>query len=457
MNPAAAVNAVQTAVGALAKVTWDTDDATRLREHLKQLKTTESKLAAQLGRLTHAADAAGAFIGTGSCDTAEWLGKSTGTSTTKNRTAAELGEAMSKSEELADAVQSGRISTDKANATVGAAGGSIVDRGLIDEIADLPLPAVRPAVEDWRARNNPTRDEDVASSQRSRRFLKMRTQRDGMSRLDGLLDPESGAIVRSVLDGIMNQTAPDKATRDQRCADALTQLCKAASKGKVKGGRSNTKLLATAPFETITERGIARGHTHVGTTLDAATIRKMACDAGIHRVITGPGSSILDFGHETRVVPENLYLALVARDEHCRWPGCNIRASWCDAHHIIHWADDGPTNDDNCVLLCHRHHQLSHQPGWMITGNGQALEIHHPDGTIEVSRPPGATTPRAAAVEVSKPPGASTPRAGETGHEPPASHACAADGDLHDAADGTLQGDEHGSNLHTEHEQLTLA
>lgn len=103
-----------------------------------------------------------------------------------------------------------------------------------------------------------------------------------MSRVEGLLDPASAAIVRATLDGIMNQNAFDDTarTRDQRCADALAQLAHAAAKGEIKGGRSNTKLLATVPFETITERAAERGHTHVSATLDAATVRQLACDAG---------------------------------------------------------------------------------------------------------------------------------------------------------------------------------
>ena len=122
---------------------------------LKRLKTTQSRLDAQVARLTHAADAAGAFIGTGARDTAEWLGKQTGTSTRRNRSAAELGEAMANSDDLADAVTSGELSTDQAAAAVGAAGGEVLDAEIIETIADLPLPAVKPAVEEWRARSQP--------------------------------------------------------------------------------------------------------------------------------------------------------------------------------------------------------------------------------------------------------------------------------------------------------------
>ncbi len=252
-----------------------------------------------------------------------------------------------------------------------------------------------------------------------------------MTRVDGLLDPESAAIVRTTLDSIMNESAFDDSgrRRDQRCADAFTQLAKAASKGKIAGGRSNAKLLATAPFETITERGAARGLTHAGPTIDADAVRQMACDAGIHRVITGPGSSILDFGRENRLVSENLFLALVVRDQHCRWPGCTIRATWCDAHHVTEWGHHGRTNESTCALLCHYHHSLTHQPGWSITGNGHEFTIHHPEGTTETSRPPTIqsagsscrSAPQRSGPE--PPPAADETRVALCGREPSANNA----------------------------------
>ena len=389
-----AVRAVGVAADWCARVDLDAVDATTMRNELKSLKQSMSRLEGQLARITHAADRAGAFIGTGARDTAEWLGKETGSSTRKNRTSADLGEAMANSDELAEAVCSGAVSTDKASAAVGATGGQPIDATLIETIIDLPLAGVRPAAEEWRARNDAASEQDRAAAQRSRRYLKLTGQADGMTKVDGLLDPESAAIVRTTLDAVMNESAFDNSgrRRDQRCADALTQLAKAASKGTIAGGRSNAKLLVTVPFETITERASARGRTHAGPTLDADTVRSIACDAGIHRVITGPRSSILDFGHENRLVSENLFLSLVARDRHCRWPGCSIRATWCDAHHVTEWGRHGRTDEGTCALLCSYHHSVTHQPGWTITGNAHEFTIHHPDGSTEISRPPAIST-----------------------------------------------------------------
>jgi len=360
----------------------------------------------------HVADRRNAWVGTGARDTAEWLGTTTGTSTRKNRTAAALGEAMAKSEDLADAVGSGDLSAEKAAAAVGVAGDEAIDQELLDELAGLPLNGVRPATEQWRSRKRPDAEADVAARRRAKRHLRLTEVDDGMTRVDGLLDPASASIVRTTLDAIISESAVDGTdrTRDQRCADALTQLAHAASKGDITGGRSNARVLATASIDTVEGRSDRPGRSHAGQTLDAATIRQMCCDAGIHRVISGPGSSILDFGRETRLVSDNLFLALVARDQHCRWPGCTIRATWCDAHHLTEWQHHGRTAEDTCALLCRHHHSVSHLPGWSITGDAHRFAVHHPDGTIQTSVPP-------APIGGPPPPHGRPPRAGGAGRE----------------------------------------
>lgn len=440
MEIRAAIMAVGDAADSCALVDLDGVGAVELRRQLASFRTGLSCLEAQYARMAHAAEQAGAHLGTGARDTAEWVGNQTGTSTSKNRVAAGLGEAMAKSPELADAVNSGLISSDKANAAVGVAGGLTFDAEFVEEISVLPLASVRPAAEQWRAANDAEREADRAAQQRSRRFLRLSGQADGMTRVEGLLDPESAAIVRTSLDAVMNESAFDESgrRRDQRCADAWVQLSKAASKGQIVGGRSNAKVLVTVPFETVTERGTARGVTHAGPSIDADAVRQMACDAGIHRVVTGPGSSVLDFGRENRLVSENLFLALVARDQHCRWPGCTIRATWCDAHHVTEWGHQGRTNESTCVLLCHHHHSLTHQPGWTVTGDGHEFVVHHPDGTTQTSRPPttrstapvGSMRSAGSAARSSElaskpdpPPEVSATRAAHGGREPSSNHA----------------------------------
>jgi 5-methylcytosine-specific restriction endonuclease McrA len=67
------------------------------------------------------------------------------------------------------------------------------------------------------------------------------------------------------------------------------------------------------------------------------------------------------------------------RDQGCRFPGCDRPPAWTDGHHIIHWADGGPTELENLVSLCRPHHRAVHEQRW---------RIHIADGRAVVEPPP---------------------------------------------------------------------
>jgi hypothetical protein len=118
-----------------------------------------------------------------------------------------------------------------------------------------------------------------------------------------------------------------------------------------------------------------------GQTIANALLREVACDCTLHRVLLGGDSEVLDYGRGQRVVPSSLFHAIVVRDRHCRYPGCDRPPDWCDAHHLVHWLDGGPTSLGNCLLLCRRHHRRLHQPGYRARLDA--------DGTFTVTTPAG--------------------------------------------------------------------
>ncbi len=79
------------------------------------------------------------------------------------------------------------------------------------------------------------------------------------------------------------------------------------------------------------------------TVITPETARRLACDANVSRLLTGPGSEILDLGRTRRTVSPAQWRALRARDRHCRFPGCRRLWSWCDAHH-----PDAPRTKKTC-------------------------------------------------------------------------------------------------------------
>ena len=98
--------------------------------------------------------------------------------------------------------------------------------------------------------------------------------------------------------------------------------------------------------------------------MGAESARRLCCDATVSRVLLDPDRVPVEIGRATRVIPPALRRTLDLRDQHCTYPGCDVPARWCDAHHIIHWADGGKTCLSNLRLLCSRHHSAAHQKDW---------------------------------------------------------------------------------------------
>ena len=111
------------------------------------------------------------------------------------------------------------------------------------------------------------------------------------------------------------------------------------------------------------------GVTADGTDLSAATIRRLACDGEVVPVVLGSHGEPLDVGRARRSVTQPIWTALVARDRHCAFPGCDRPPVMCHAHHIRHGLFHGKTKLRNLVLLCGHHHRVIHHTPWEVRLN----------------------------------------------------------------------------------------
>ncbi|MEX0754145.1 MAG: DUF222 domain-containing protein [Actinomycetota bacterium] len=233
---------------------------------------------------------------------------------------------------------------------------------------------------------------------RERRRLHASVTLLGMVRVDGDLDPETGELFLTALRAILDaeSRAPgdsDERTPAQRRADAVGELSRQwldlADRPTVAGERPHVTV--TVGTEALKRTSPASGAPddipgaseldHTGP-VHPEIARRLACDASISRVVMAGPSEPLDVGRRTPIVPPAMRRAVVVRDRHCRFPGCDRPHTWCDAHHAVHWADGGPTAVPNLLLLCRRHHRMVHRP------NGFRLELS--DGRPVFKRPDGS-------------------------------------------------------------------
>ena len=95
--------------------------------------------------------------------------------------------------------------------------------------------------------------------------------------------------------------------------------------------------------------------------------RLRAAMALLPPTLGGAPGQPLDLGRATRVVSPAQHRALAVRDRGCVFPGCERPLAWCDAHHLWHWIDGGPTDLWNLALVCRAHHRTIHEGGWQLT------------------------------------------------------------------------------------------
>ena len=90
----------------------------------------------------------------------------------------------------------------------------------------------------------------------------------------------------------------------------------------------------------------------------------LAADADIIPVILDDAGGITAYGRTRRTASPHQRHALTARDRACSFPGCDTPPAWTQTHHIVAWADGGPTNLDNLTLICGFHHREFGRQGW---------------------------------------------------------------------------------------------
>ena len=215
---------------------------------------------------------------------------------------------------------------------------------------------------------------------------------DGSLILRARLPAVAGALLIKALDAAL-ESLPENAISaevveerpipyESRRADALAAVAESflAEPHTPSSTADRYQVVVHVDAETLQERSAGRCEIEQGPSLPVETVRRIACDASLLRVLENPQGEPLDVGRKTRSIPPNIRRALNSRDGGCRFPGCTHQR-YVDAHHIEHWAEGGETKLANLVTLCRLHHRLVHEGEIMIemTAAG-GWRFLHPDG-----------------------------------------------------------------------------
>ncbi len=362
------------------------DDGTAIAEAFALRDRLDAKLAAAVARF----DAAGQWDVDGATSLAGRLRDRAGRSRRDAGRTATTATRLAALPVTAKAFTDGHLTGGQIEAVAAQVGADIVERFAADVVpglVGLSVEETADALAAWKARSG-----SVEVGGEPARDVHLSMALDGRWELHGRLDPIGGQTVATALRVAERRDAEGEPARRpaRRRADALVDLCRyfLDHHGNVPAGRHRPHLNVVVDLEAL---DAGRGGRFVGGgPVDPASVGALLCDSSLHRVLTAGRSAILDYGHATRTIPAPLWNAVVLRDQHCRFPGCDRPYEWCEAHHVVPVEAGGPTRLDNLVLGCSRDHHRLHLPGWhaKLLPDG-TLEVTDPNGRVRTSRPPG--------------------------------------------------------------------
>lgn len=188
--------------------------------------------------------------------------------------------------------------------------------------------------------------------------------------LNAVIQGADGVMVERAIERVADRapTDPDSGgfrPVDDRHGEAIVQLASMSLAADTDHDRATVVVHVNAADLDSDSR---QGWDAAGRVFSTAELDRLLCDARIQPCIDDSHGLTIGVGRTTRTIPPWLLRSLNDRDGGCRFPGCG-QTRWLHAHHVIHWADGGPTNLDNLILLCGFHHRMLHNDGWSIDGN----------------------------------------------------------------------------------------
>jgi hypothetical protein len=391
---------VHEAVDALVDESIDHVSTHALAEDLIDIRRAIDRLEAEFLRRLHRFDRAHGALADGGVSTVAWLRPHCGMTVQAAAYRVHLARTLGELPATLDSARAGRASLSNVTMIAHLADDVGVEQvapleGILVGAAEALEPgAMRVLTQATRLRIDPDGVLADANRAHERRWFDCDQTYGGVFVLRGELDADSGALVKTAIDALSHGTdRGETRSGSQRRADALVELAatqlRCGDHPDVHGQRPH--LTVTVSADTLRSGAAAQPAELRGVgPIHPETARRLACDA-VRTVVTvappadgepktagSTGVMPLSIGRATRTVPAHLRTALHLRDQGCRFPGCDRPPAWTDGHHIIHWADGGPTELDNLVSLCRRHHRAVHEQGWRIQIADGTAVMHPP-------------------------------------------------------------------------------
>ncbi len=307
--------------------------------------------------LLSAASKRGAHVRHGFRDAAAWFASLGGDRRGAVHRDARLAETMAETPAIGDAFAAGAISKAAASELVdGVELPAAVLGNLVSQARTLPVEQLARAVKRAKLAHGKGKPPKPSETRICRGTDRVRIEAD--------LDAEDGEVLDVAIHTAMERLKlPKDMPIAQRRAVALVSIGRyflehVDDPAMTRVGRPH--VIVVADVETIAGAELGTARFASGTPLPAHAARRIACDAGVSRVIMRGKSEVLDVGRATREPTVAMAKAVIARDQHCTDPDCHAPPWACEIHHDHHWGRGGHTNISNLRLVCWHHHKRTH-------------------------------------------------------------------------------------------------
>lgn len=325
---------------------------------------------------------------------ASYLAEKTGTSEGRAHGALETARQLGELPETAQCLSNGSFSAEQVREIASAASvhpgaeGELLDAAARSGLKGLKLRCQRTKALASFEMGEQAREKAIHKS----RFFRHRFDPDGAVRIEARLTPADGARILEAVKakaGFFYDEARKAGCYESESAyraDGLVSLADDAVLGQGTGIARPTVILRVdlAALQRGELDGDSAGDGHPGEMCEIAgvgpvslaTATRVLGEASVKLVISD-GTDVRSVCHLGRTVPAPMKTALEQRDPVCSVPRCE-NSYYLENHHLIPWAQGGPTSLDNLVRICKWHHDLISYERWSLKGRPGEWTWHPP-------------------------------------------------------------------------------
>ncbi|TSI17902.1 HNH endonuclease signature motif containing protein [Brevibacterium aurantiacum] len=187
-------------------------------------------------------------------------------------------------------------------------------------------------------------------------------------------------------DGALVDTSGSQGTVRNRIYGRFATMISRVEMDRI-GRGSPFALVVTAKAEDIAT-GKGRSTTGCEAEFPLSTAVSEGLNGSVFFHLMSDKAKTMEIATEGRYATNRQVAVLAARDQGCTFPGCDAPPGWCDAHHIVPWADGGKTDINNLTLACGLHHHLIDKSDWYARMLHDGRPAWIPPLGIDVERRP---------------------------------------------------------------------